>query len=171
MPRLSNNPDPPAWNIGYTTRHHLCLDLDNTSINKVFGLTKMLQEYYPYVGDALIMVSSMGTLKQKYTYPPGSLLQLKTARNNYHVIFNNFIDYKLSCHIIETLAYLGVINIEYIRIRSMRNDMTLRVSNTVNMDYTKPAPYPLGFVINEHCDIEDGAIFIYLDFLLNCLEP
>lgn len=162
----NNNKDKPDWNLGYTTRSHLCLDLDNTSIGKVYSLALLIIENYHDVGSALILVSSQPSLKQKVNYPPLSMPTIHTARHNYHVVFNNKIPYERSCHIIETLAYLDIINKEYIRIRSMRNDMTLRISKTVNMDYTKPAPVPVCFVINPYSIEQSDMIFVYFRFLM-----
>lgn len=161
----SRNPD---WVIGYTTRDHLCIDLDNTSVNKVFVLTKMIMKDFPYVGNAVILETSARRLFVKVNYPPLKTACFQTARNNFHVVFDNWISYEESCRIIETLARLDVINEEYIRIREMRNDMTLRVSKSVLMDETKPSPVPLLFVINRWCDRHDFAMGQYLRFLAVC---
>ena len=165
---LSKNPDSPDWIIGYTTRDHLCVDLDNTSINKVFCLVKMIMRDFPYVGNAVVVESSSRRLFVKWNYPPCSNPLVRSSRSNFHAVFDNWISYEESCHIIETLARLDVINTEYIRIREMRNDMTLRVSKSVLMDATKLPPIPLVFVINPWISRHDGAILYYLRFLAIC---
>ena len=159
------NPEPPDWIIGYTTRDHLCLDLDNTSLSKVLRLVQILMQEYPHVGDAVILGSSTRKLFFKVTHPPFSTPQLRVGRNCYHVVFDNYIPYEESCVIIETLAHIGVLNEEYVRIREMRNDMTLRVTKSVLMDETKPAPVPLLIVCNPLSARHDGALAEYFRFL------
>ena len=44
--------------IGYTTREHLILDLDNTSLIKVIDLACKLMYDYPEIGKCQIMQSS-----------------------------------------------------------------------------------------------------------------
>lgn len=158
---------PPQWNVGYTTRRHLCLDLDNTTFTKVCGLVKMIMRDYPQVGNCLIVKSSNGNLRQKVCYMPRKLPYLKTWRENYHAVFSGIIPYEESCRIYEALAYLGVVNEQYVRIREMRNDMTLRVSKTENVTYTKPCPVPLTFIINPVDSSEEDGILLYLQ-LLSC---
>lgn len=174
----------PDWNIGYTTREHLCIDLDNTSYFKTSLLVDMIMQEYPEVGHAIILCSSTSTQKtrtkelrwstnqdlelredeniNRWIYPPNSLPVKRVQRDNYHVVFNNFIGYEKCCKIIETLALLSVISEAYIKIREMRNDMTLRVSQTVNMQYTKPKPKMLKYVINPYTTRQDEGIESYM---------
>jgi hypothetical protein len=136
--------------------------LDNTSYFKTENFVKLLMREYPYLGDALIMCSSkpkfVERLRHIGTYVPTTLVR----RHNYHVIFNNSIDYEMSCKIIETLAELDVIARDFIRIRQMRNDMTLRVSPTVNMQYTKPAPTLEKLVVNPYAINKGDGIMRYI---------
>ncbi len=162
MTNAKRNSDRPDWNIGYTTREHLCLDLDNTSFFKTRNLAEMLMREYPHLGHALILCSSEPKFIRRLKHLPMQLPEVLTRRHNYHVVFNNFISYEASCKIIETLAELDVINREYIRIRQMRNDMTLRVSKTVNMQYTKPKPELLRFIINPYSARQDDGISRYM---------
>jgi hypothetical protein len=164
--RSRRNSDPPDWNIGYTTREHLCLDLDNTSFFKTENLVKLLMCQYPFLGDALIMCSSKPKLR--ISYRPDTILvpNMKVRRHNYHVIFNNSIDYEMSCKIIEALAELDVIARDFTRIRQMRNDMTLRVSRTVNMQHTKPAPTLEKYVVNPHAINRGDGIMRYMTLRL-----
>jgi hypothetical protein len=157
---MLNRPD---WNIGYTTKEHLCLDLDNTSFFKVSNLVRMIMQHYHEVGNALILVSSRPFFNGKWIYPPYNVPQFKVQKHNYHVIFNNYIGYENCCKIIETLANLGIINEQYVRIRQMRNDMTIRTSKTECVGHTKHKPYPIEFVVNQWCKKEDFGIS---DFML-----
>jgi len=92
----------------------------------------------------------------------------KVKRDSFHLIFNNTIPYEESCKIIETLARLDVISEAFIRIREMRNDMTLRVSKTVNVTHVKPPPQIVGYKINYKVPKKGNGIGLYLA-LLNCL--
>jgi hypothetical protein len=161
LPLPSQNQDSPTWNIGYTTRNHLCLDLDNTSYFKVKSLVNLLMCSYPEIGDCIILLSSSGKLKLKWNYPPCKMPTLTVKRENYHVVFNNNLPYETCCKIIETLAFLDVISEEFIRIREMRNDMTLRVSKTVNATYTKPKPLWMEYVYNYNCKEKGKGISNY----------
>lgn len=154
----------PCWNIGYTTREHLCIDLDNTSKRKVFGLVELIMQYYPCVGHCLILKSSSPSFKYVVKYVHGEGIKMLTTRHNFHVIFDNIIGYDECCHIIETLAHLGVINEEYIRIRRFRNDMTVRVSKTVLLDTVKEAPTPVAYVQNGMEKKRGEGIDRYLNF-------
>lgn len=160
---FGNNPD---WVIGYTTREHLCIDLDNTSYPKVLQLAEMIMKYYPYVGDCVIMISSSRRFHQQINYTPPKGIRIQTVRNNYHIIFNNEMHYEKSCIIIETLAYLDVLDEAYIRIRMMRNDMTLRTNKTVLIDGTKPAPKFCAWIKNRFTQKEGKGIETYLSFYL-----
>lgn len=155
------NTDEPDWNIGYTTRNHLCLDFDNTSYFKVANLVKILMRNYPEIGDCITLVSSRPPQLERWKYPPGKPPQKQTRAHNYHVVFNNRLSYERSCKIIETLAYLGVLDEAYIKIREMRNDMTLRVSQTVNVEQTKPKPALIEYIQNPYCKINGKGIFLY----------
>lgn len=168
MITAKRNSDLPDWNIGYTTREHLCLDLDNTSFFKTRNLAEMLMREYPHLGHALILCSSEPKFIQRLKHLPMQLPTPLIYRHNYHIVFNNFIDYEASCKIIETLAELDVVNREYMRIREMRNDMTLRVSQTVNMQHTKPKPKLLRYIINPYSTRQDEGIKRYIT-LFNCV--
>jgi len=162
-------PCKPDWNIGYTTREHLCLDLDNTSVTKVFNLIDMLMQNYPQLGNALVLESSSGKLCEKWNYLVSGFLEFHVKRSNYHIIFNNYVGYEFCCHVIETLAELGVINKEYIRIREMRNDMTIRVSQTVNVEGVKQKPRIICLIINPFCEQKTAGIYRFLRLFKLCL--
>lgn len=172
------------WNIGYTTRSHLCLDLDNTSLMKVYGLVELLMQNYHEIGNALILESSSGKLSEKWNYKPKfdgksvevsgkSVMQAdlciftmhlekRIKRSNYHVIFNDTIPYSKSCDIIECLAELDVLNHEYVNIRRMRNDMTIRISKTINTLSVKSKPRILDVVVNPYTMQKSGGIYKFL---------
>lgn len=168
MTNAKQNSDLPDWNIGYTTREHLCLDLDNTSYFKVENLVETLMREHPELGHAVIMESSTHKFVQRLKHLLMQPAGIITRRHNYHVVFNNFLPYEQSCRIIETLAELDVIARDFIRIRQMRNDMTLRVSRTVNMQHTKPKPKLLKYIINPYSTRQDEGIKRYMT-LFNCI--
>lgn len=157
----------PDWNVGYTTRQHLCIDLDYTSLPKTFSLASLIIEEYPEVGDCLIIESSLKPLNIKLCHMPQKLPYHKITRSSYHIIFDGIIPYERSCQIIETLAELGVINEQYVHIREMRNDMTLRVSKTVCVEQVKPVPCIVGYVLCPKQPKKKGGIGLYLN-LLHC---
>lgn len=157
----TQNATKPDWNIGYTTKNHLCLDFDNTTYFKVRSIIKLLMASYPDIGDCIILESSSPKQREYWSYPPNSPICKRRKAQNYHAVFNNFVTYERSCHIIETLAFLGVLNEEYVRIREMRNDMTLRVSKTVNVEYVKPKPVFLEYIQNHNCNTNGKGIYYY----------
>lgn len=159
----------PEWVVGYTTRNHLLLDLDDTSYFKVERLVDMLMRSYPAIGNALILRSSSPREKVEERVHPLLGYSVKHKRHNYHVVFNNFVDYEYSCGIIETLAELDVINKDYVKIRFMRQDMTLRTSHTVKVEETTPAPHMMKFVINPYSIKQDNGIYLYMQ-LYKCFR-
>jgi hypothetical protein len=116
---------------------------------------------YPEIGDCIIMQSSTVKLIERWIYPVRQQPQKRVKRDNYHVIFDNLLPYETSCKIIETLAFLDVIHKEFIRIREMRNDMTLRVSKTVCVEYTKPKPVWIEYIQNKQCKTDGKGIYLY----------
>lgn len=152
----------PEWNIGYTTKEHLCLDFDDTTYYNVYQLSSMLIADKPEVGSALILCSSEGKQSERWIYPVLQNMHKYVNRHNFHVIFNGFIPYEESCKIIECLASLDVINKEYVRIREMRNDMTIRVSQTQCVLKTKPKPMILGYIFNPSDKQEKGGIYRFM---------
>lgn len=168
MKCLNRNSDTPTWNIGYTTRDHLCLDLDNTSYYDVTRLVKLIMHSYPETGDAIILLSSKGKYAAKMNYRPTGEKVFLVKRNCYHAIFNNIIPYERSCQIIETLAELDAIPRDMVRIRTMRNDMTTRVSKTVNCYFTKSKPDLLCYVHNGYTKIRGFGIELFMALFMAC---
>lgn len=160
----------PLLIIGYTTKEHLCLDLDGTSPYRARALAKLIIDNWPTVGDCLIMQSSHGTGKMVLKGNGEGITRETVDRDNYHLIFDNLIGYDQSCRIIECIAACDIINSEYIRIRYMRNDMTLRVSSSILTSNEKPAPVPVDYVSNDHSEKGDGKIGEYLDFYTQTLK-
>lgn len=148
--------------IGYTTRRHLLLDLDNTTLTKVEIIARAIMRQWPKVGDCLIMESSAKPLKLLVIYKPLHHPEHKIVANNYHLIFDNQIGYNLCCKIINTLAGLGILNKDYEKIREFRGDMTLRISPVTLSDGEKPAPIPRTYLKNSACARRDGRILLYL---------
>ena len=157
----------PCWNIGYTTKEHLCIDLDNTSFFKVRRLALMIMKDYPQIGNCLIVKSSYQKLRETWVYRVMEGMKKVVKRHNYHLVFNNFIGYNKCCEIICNLADLGVINEQYTKIRQMRNDMTLRTSKTVCVGYVKQAPEIIELLPNIYNKKEDTGIKDYSELLYN----
>lgn len=151
----------PNLNIGYTTRNHLCLDLDKTSTYKATKLINILMNEYPELGDALLLVSSSTYKAITYYVEVHRLTHSTHPAQNIHVIFSNTVPYEHSCRIIEALARLDVVNQQYVHIRQMRNDMTLRVSRTELTDHTKPKPKPITYIVNPNSPKIDEGILNY----------
>lgn len=162
----------PAWVFGYTTREHLLLDLDNTSYIKVRYLIDLIMQDYPYVGDCIILLSSQPEYLEKWNYPFLEQPKHITKRHNYHAVFNNIIEYEKACHIIEILAELDAVNHDYVNIRTMRQDMTLRTSKIVNVEHVKPRPVFIEYIQNPYCKTDGQGIFLYnkLRKLCNLLD-
>lgn len=154
--------------VGYTTRSHLLLDLDDTTFEKAYRLSYKIMRQWKIVGDCLIVKSSDNTLKIELRYSWNNKPYVKVERDNYHLIFNNRIGYNNCCKICETLAHLNVLERDYMRIRTFRGDMTLRASPAILMKGTKPTPRPVMRCLNLKSERQDGMIDVYLDFLDAC---
>lgn len=153
--------------LGYTTRRHLLLDLDNTTLYKAKRLTEKIQRQWQKVGDALILESSQGDNTQRLLYTRVGRVLTMRSLHNYHLVFDNSIGYNLSCKICETLAALNVLNRDYVKIRKFRGDMTLRVSPAILFEKVKPCPYLVAYIENPYTDRHDGFLDQYLNVLRN----
>lgn len=111
--------------IGYTTHCYLLLDFDDTTLNKVKGISNLLTIQYK-LGSYIIMKSSCG--KNKFIKVNNEVFVEKTIDGSYHVIFGRKIRYSKICDIINLLANLDVLQSEYANIRNWRNDITLRIT-------------------------------------------
>lgn len=170
MPLTLKHNNKPSWVFGYTTRNHLIIDLDNTSYFKVSKLVDMLMRNYPEIGHCLILQSSTSKMIEVEYLTPLAEYRKKTIRNNYHAVFNNFVNYEYCCNIIEALAILGAVNADYVNIRKMRQDMTLRVSKVVNKESIKKPPLVMHFVINPYAKKQEDGIYLYMQ-LYKCFMP
>lgn len=155
--------------IGYTTRTHLLLDLDDTTSTKSMRLGMKIMGTWPKVGDMLIVRSSPKPLDVRLRYSWNNHPWMKRESDSYHLVFDNNIGYNLCCHICEALAELNILNKDYVKIRTFRGDMTLRVSHqNMSSGAVKQAPEPLLVIYNYKCKRRDGMIIKYLAFLDAC---
>lgn len=139
--------------IGYSTSHHLLLDLDLCDTYKATHLAVMIMKEHPKVGDCLTVLSS------EYHNRYGQPLQ------NWHLIFDNTLYWREIIYIVETLAYLGVLNKDYLWIRRFRGDMTLRISPKKSEVRLHPTPEPQTYIYNNNVSNSDGGIYQYLKAL------
>ena len=151
--------------IGYTTRKHLLLDLDDTTYIKATRVIDMLFKEFPEIGDCLIVISSVGKDEIKTKYDNFQRLYHKRDRLNIHLIFDNLIGYNKASRICEILAGLFIINKGYSDIRRFRGDLTLRISPKVNRYKTLPYPRILAVKINKFKKRKDGYIRDYISLL------
>lgn len=108
---------------GYTTKEHLILDFDKThNLFITERLVHMIQKEYPDVGDCLISQSSY---------------------DGYHCIFDNKISWKRIMHISRTLTSLDIVNRNFTKVRSFREDLTLRISSIDRGMEKSEAPKPI----------------------------
>ena len=162
----STNPLEPNLIIGYTTRTHLLLDLDDTSYIKAHRLAAQIQATWPKVGDCLIVKSSPKLLDISVKYSWNNHPWMKRVSDNYHLVFDNNIGYNSCCRVCEVLAELNILNRDYVKIRTFRGDMTLRVGHqNMSTGTVKPAPEPKLVIYNYNCIQHDGMIIKYLAFL------
>lgn len=150
--------------VGYTTRKHLLLDLDNTSEDKVNWLANMIMDEWPEVGDCLVLCSSESPLQVELKYSWDNRPWIRVTRSNYHLVFDNIIGYNKACKIIETLEGLNILQRDYSKIRAFRGDMTLRVSESVLSTSVKPAPEKVMWILQMGNKMHDRMIDEYLAF-------
>lgn len=151
--------------VGYTTRRHLLVDLDNCTLTKAKGIARLVMERWNKVGDCLILRSSEGShrITMIATAEPGHVIEYN--RDNYMLVFDGQIGYNLCCKILETLAGLDVLNEAFMEIRLFRGDLTLRVSPKEYGDRYVPIPEPVSFVVNPWTVQHDGLIDNFLEAL------
>ncbi len=136
---MKSHPSPDLI-IGYTTRRHLLLDLDKTSLTKTAALARLIMREYPEVGDCLILRSSEGDGAISLKYDNYQRPYHRVNGDSFHLVFDGLIGYNKACRIIEALAGVHVLNRDYVKIREFRGDMTLRISSTSLYSGLKPAP-------------------------------
>lgn len=154
--------------IGYTTRRHLIIDLDDTTLTKTMKLVDMIMKEYPEVGSCLILLSSKGRDRLRIKYSNYQRPYHKRDRLNLHLVFNNLIGYNKACRIIGTLAGLFILDKDYLKIREFRGDMTLRTTPKINMMSYQGYPEELAYVVNPYSKKIGNYIKKYLRFLAVC---
>jgi hypothetical protein len=134
--------------LGYTTRSHLLLDLDNCSLLQAVGLAKLVMASWHQVGDCLVVLSSVSPLVPAYPEHYHDGVKLARTCSSYHLVFSAPIGYEACMEIIEVLAGLDVLNKDYVKIRQFRGDMTLRTSHRAEMKRTVMVPRPVKILWN-----------------------
>jgi hypothetical protein len=130
----------PKFIIGFTTNHFLLLDFDETTLNKVEGISRIILEQYN-LGSYIIMLSSEQKSKVIFKVNENSAYYIpKTIDGSYHVIFGKAIPYTEICNIIVTLSELDIMNKSYANIRNWRGDVTLRISPDYSEGAFRPIP-------------------------------
>jgi hypothetical protein len=158
----------PALIVGYTTRRHLLLDLDNTSLGKACAMARHIMHSWPEVGSCLVVQSSERPVTVKLKYSWNNRPWIKVERSNHHLIFDNTVGYNKIAIICETLGVLNVLEGSFIKMRKFRGDLTLRVSPSVLSTGVKPAPRPIVGLRNPESSRADGMIAEYLRILGHC---
>jgi hypothetical protein len=151
--------------IGYTTREHLLLDLDETSEGRAAALAQMIIESWPCVGDCLVVESSTPSQISYIKYDDKGIPHEKWVYQNYHLVFDSLIGYDVCLKIIDTLVDLDLLNPEYKQIRMFRGDMTLRVSAKWLHHRIIPSPIPVNAVTNTEIPFMAGGVARYLHML------
>jgi hypothetical protein len=130
---------------GYSTRKHLILDLDGSkSVSKAVKLVRLIQAEYPDVGSCLICESSPF---------------------KHHAIFNARLSWGRILHICRALTGLGALDKNFIKVRSFRQDLTLRVTAIARSLGDHEAPVPVAFVRCEGAGTGFSGIDLYLQTL------
>ena len=153
--------------VGYTTKDHLLLDLDETSLYDVSKLAILLISEYPEIGNILILASSTPSKKNYTKFDAKGIPQWRHIYQNFHIVTDNIIGYERCLEIIDTLVELDVLQPEYKEIRLFRGDMTLRTSPKPLVHRTVPAPSLENWIKNDLCKKHDGMTSVFLDFLIN----
>jgi hypothetical protein len=116
----------PSLIAGYSTREHLILDLDGSkSTSKAIKLVRLIQREFSDVGSCLICESSKG---------------------KHHAIFNARLSWSRILEICRTLWGLELLDRNFIKVRSFREDLTLRVSAVARSLGDHGPPVPVAFI-------------------------
>jgi hypothetical protein len=134
--------------VGYTTRQHLLLDLDNTNERKAIKLQGFIQRSWPEVGTALLVQTRADRTEVDigYKHLPHPVPVILVYHGSYHLVFDNFIGYKRATDIILALVNLNILPQAYADIRKFRGDMTLRISKKVGKDDIAMVPRPVCYL-------------------------
>lgn len=153
---------------GYTTRSHLLLDLDETSLPDVKALARLIMQSWPDVGDCLVVQSSEPSKTSYLKYDDKGIPHERLVYQNFHLVFDCPVGYDRCLSIIDALVALDVLNSEYKDIRLFRGDMTLRVSPKWLHHRVILAPEPVMLIENESHGFTYGFIQKYLSTLKFC---
>jgi hypothetical protein len=156
--------DRPGLILGYTTRRHLLLDLDNTGLEAALRLVSLIFREWPEVGDCLVLESTTKPDRVRLAYNKWGRPLVIHDRPNHHLVFDNLIGYNKATKICRTLAALNVLERDYDRIREFRGDMTIRVSPAVLLEQVKPVPREVAYSHNMRATHSDGYIRQYRSF-------
>jgi hypothetical protein len=151
--------------IGYTTRSHLLLDLDETSTDRAAALAKLIIQSFPDVGDCLVVESSTPSKRSYLKYDDRGIPHERWVYQNFHLVFDANIGYERCVAIIDTLVDLDILNSEYKQIRLFRGDMTLRVSPKWLQNRIIPRPKACMHIHNVETPFNYGGIDKYLKTL------
>jgi hypothetical protein len=125
----------------------LILDLDGSkSTSKAAKLVRFIQREFPDVGSCLICESSAG---------------------KHHAIFNARLSWSRVLHICRALAGLGALDKNFIKIRSFREDLTLRVTPVARSLGYYEAPVPVALIRSQGTRRGFSGIDCYLKALLS----
>lgn len=160
---MSSKPSTGKGNLilGYTTRRHLILDLDNSGLPHVLGLVHLIMEAWPKVGDCLVLRTSKPKDQVRLAYNKWGRPLVIHDRPNHHLVFDNLIGYNTAAKICRCLAGLGVLEADYEKIREFRGDMTLRVSESIKYAGVSPVPKERAYCHNTRTTHSDGYINQY----------
>lgn len=150
--------------LGYTTRRHLILDLDNSGLPHVLGLVALIMKAWPKLGDCLVLQTSKDQDQVRLAYNKWGRPLVIHDRPNHHLVFDNLIGYNTAAKICRCLAGLGVLEADYEKIREFRGDMTLRVSVSIKYAGISPAPVEVAYYYNLWTTHSDGYIEDYRKF-------
>lgn len=151
--------------IGYSTRHSLALDIDNSTLSKVIKLTLLLQREYPILGDSLITLSTTNKQQLIMRYSKNNKIFYQVKGCNYHIITDNIIGYNKVVEIQTILEDLNIINKGHSSIRKYYGDTTIRISPQFGKFISKPIPKPIKYISNKYSGKSDGCIEEYLNLL------
>ena len=127
----------------YYARSSYSLTLTTAAFGKQ-QITKMIIQEWPQVGDCLIVQSS---------------------EHHYHLIFDSQLNWTKIYDITQNLGALGIVEKNFMWVRELRHDLTLRISPKKYRDHTSQTPLPIR-LIGENEPENSYGILKYL----RCLE-
>lgn len=135
--------------VGYTTKEHLILDLDKSSNQHIVeNLVSLLQHEYPEIGDCLISRSS---------------------HDGFHCIFDNRLSWKRIMQICGSLTGLNIVNKNFVKVRTFREDLTLRITSIDRGLEKSEAPIPKQILVKGILIIRPSLVDTH-DMLCDPLE-